>query len=117
MKNIVKKITAAAMAFTLLGAGTTFTNTVSPKTNALTASAATVDPNSPHNHGQYTKYVGTKTVKWQKGIKHYNKWSGTYHTDIMEITDVYDVWICRACGYEANRKLVSSTSKLIKSYC
>ena len=44
MKNAVKKITAAAMAFTLLGAGTTFTKTISPKSNnTLVASAVNSD--------------------------------------------------------------------------
>lgn len=40
MKNVIKKISAAAMAFTLLGAGTVITNTIAPQaSNTLTASA------------------------------------------------------------------------------
>ena len=40
MKNIIKKITAAAMAFTLLGAGTAAIKTVAPQTdNTLVADA------------------------------------------------------------------------------
>ena len=42
MKNIIKKITAITMAFTLLGSGTAIAKNVSPKSdNTLTASAAT----------------------------------------------------------------------------
>ena len=42
MKNIIKKVTAFAMAFTLLGAGTTAIKTISPKFDTtITASAAT----------------------------------------------------------------------------
>ena len=41
MKNIIKKVTAFAMAFTLLGAGTTAVKTISPKSDTtITASAA-----------------------------------------------------------------------------
>lgn len=41
MKNIIKKITAVAMAFTLLGVGSVITNNDSTKSeNAITAEAA-----------------------------------------------------------------------------
>lgn len=41
MKNIIKKIAAVAMAFTLLGTGSAVTSTISPETaNSITASAA-----------------------------------------------------------------------------
>lgn len=41
MKNMIKKIAAAAMAFTLLGTGTAVTKTIAPKAdNTLVASAA-----------------------------------------------------------------------------
>ena len=41
MKNVIKKITAAAMAFTLLGAGSAAIKIAAPKTdNTLVASAA-----------------------------------------------------------------------------
>ncbi len=50
MKNVIKKITAAAMAFTLLGAGTTAINNIAPKfENTITASAAGYD-NDYWNH-------------------------------------------------------------------
>ncbi len=40
MKNIVKKLSAVAMAFALLGAGSTIASNVSSKPTILTASAA-----------------------------------------------------------------------------
>ena len=41
MKNIIKKISATAMAFTLLGTGTTVAKTINPKfDNSITASAS-----------------------------------------------------------------------------
>lgn len=40
MKNALKKLAATAMAFTLIGAGTSFTKALSPKSdNTLTANA------------------------------------------------------------------------------
>ena len=46
MKNIIKKISVIAMAFTLLGAGSTVAKTVSPKTdNTISASAASHEHN------------------------------------------------------------------------
>ena len=48
MKNVIKKITAAAMAFTLLGAGGSIAKSAKPAaSNTLTASAA---------HTCYCKY-------------------------------------------------------------
>ena len=45
MKNPLKKLTAAVMAFTLLGAGTSFTKALSPQSdNTLTASATSLAP-------------------------------------------------------------------------
>lgn len=44
MKNILKKISAVALAFTLLGTGTVITRNVSPKaSNTLTANAISCD--------------------------------------------------------------------------
>ncbi len=60
MKNIIKKITATAMAFTLLGAGTAITKTIAPQTdNTITASAA------------YCSHVVGST-----------SWSNWYETDV-----------------------------------
>ncbi|WP_297959365.1 hypothetical protein [uncultured Ruminococcus sp.] len=96
MNKAIKKAAAAFMALTLLGTGTAFTNTVSSKTNTLTAVAATVSPNTPHNHGQYT-YTRTEQefmVKNTKqklilGIKR------TVSTDYYYFT--WNVVRCKAC--------------------
>ena len=54
MKNVLKKIAATAMAFTLLGAGTAITKTVSPKSdNTLVASACNCNAR---------RYASTKQV-------------------------------------------------------
>ncbi|MBR6968722.1 MAG: hypothetical protein IKH78_09330 [Ruminococcus sp.] len=108
MKNVFRKLTAAVMAFTLLGAGTTFTNTVSPKTNALTASAATVDPNTPHNHGQcvyHTREVSEYSVP-VKGTFMFRTvvYGRTYYFN------VYDVVRCQACGGVVKRTLTYTDS-------
>lgn len=51
MKNAIKKIAATAMAFAILGSGTTAINTISPKSNnPLVASAA-------HQCGYYRRTV------------------------------------------------------------
>ena len=52
MKNVIKRISAVAMAFTLLGTGTVITKKISPKSyNTLTASAA-----CSHNCRYYSSY-------------------------------------------------------------
>jgi hypothetical protein len=57
MKNILKKVSAIAMAFTLLGTGTAITKNVSPETTtpSITASAAC------SHHG----YRYSTTGNWQ----------------------------------------------------
>ncbi|MBQ6168546.1 hypothetical protein [Ruminococcus flavefaciens] len=53
MKHILKKISAFALAFTILGAGSVMTKTVSPKSdNTLDAHAACV-----HGQGVYTTFL------------------------------------------------------------
>lgn len=50
MKNAIKKVTAAVMAFTLLGVGSTFTKTVAPESdNTLVASAYQSNPNCQYH--------------------------------------------------------------------
>ena len=62
MKIVLKKISAVAMAFTLLGAGTAVTKTVSPKSdNSLTAQAYMPPQYCNHNCGWHNcsfKYIG-----------------------------------------------------------
>lgn len=82
MKNTLKKITAAALAFVLLGAGSVFTRTVAPKSdNTLVASAASC--NNCHG-GSY--HVTSK-------LDVYPIWTGDYVYYIC-VETVY----CGLCG-------------------
>ncbi|MBR5683602.1 MAG: hypothetical protein IKW96_10095 [Ruminococcus sp.] len=50
MKNVIKKIAATAMAFTILGTGTAVTKSIAPQMdNSIVASAAC------HAHGQFVE--------------------------------------------------------------
>jgi len=70
MKNVIKKITAAAMAFTLLGAGSAVIKSAAPKTdNTIVANAA---------NGDDDRY-GFKVVRLL-GEKFDKLWSKTYKT-------------------------------------
>lgn len=91
MKNVFKKVTAAAMALTLLGAGTTITKNISPKTsNTLTASAAT--RYDGHAHGQYT-YDSTYT----KLVAAKNLYKGRWISLGYYVTQVVPCKRCQAC--------------------
>ena len=79
MKNIVKKISAIAMAFTLLGTGTFITKNVSSNDTALVANAACSHTNVKRETYSYV-YVE-------------NGWGKLYHT----VTDY-----CPKCGYTFN---------------
>lgn len=55
MKNVLKKISAVAMAFTLLGAGTAVTKTVAPQSdNTMTAQAYIPPQYCDHNCGTHS---------------------------------------------------------------
>lgn len=58
MKNVIKKIAAVAMAFTMLGTGTAITETIAPKTNnSIVASAASYAPSTcKHSGSTYKTY-------------------------------------------------------------
>lgn len=56
MKNIIKKITAAAMAFTLLGAGTAAIKTAAPQTNNTLVANAACTHNTPWESYWKTEY-------------------------------------------------------------
>ena len=57
MKNVIKKIAAVAMAFTMLGTGTAITETIAPKTNnSIVASAASYAPTCKHSCSTYKTY-------------------------------------------------------------
>ena len=77
MKNVFKKISAIAMAFTLLGAGTTIAKNVNPKSvSTLTASAASdgwtylgtwQGVAVVHFNGQLESYTYNKLSVWKSG--------------------------------------------------
>ena len=70
MKNVIKKITATAMAFTLLGAGTTIATTLSPKSyTTLVASACSCNAR---------RYASTKQVitGYRQEPVYMTKWNG-----------------------------------------
>ena len=63
MKNAIKKISAIAMAFTLLGVGSTLTKTVAPESNNALIAHAGVPPQYC-NHSCGTKEVLIRTYKY-----------------------------------------------------
>lgn len=69
MKNVIKKISSIAMAFTLLGTGTALTNTISPKSNTaiIAMAGSNAEPwryNQP-KYGEILKYgCRGEKVKW-----------------------------------------------------
>ena len=66
MKSVLKKITATAMAFAILGTGTAITNNMSTKTNTgLVAHAGPPPQYCSHNSGWYWSPTYRKT--WQFG--------------------------------------------------
>lgn len=90
MKNVIKKIAAVAMAFTMLGTGTAITETIAPKTdNSIVASAASYAPSTcKHSAPTYKTYS--------------NKWvAGTFQEGIFIFT-LYKRYVytrCSNCGY------------------
>ena len=104
MKKVIQKAAAAVMAFTILGTGTAFTDAVTAKSEPFTACAATVSPNTPHNHGYatYSRHesnimsVNTK-VKTIFGIK------VTIERNIYYYE--WDVVRCSACNGVISKKL------------
>ena len=121
MKNVFKKAAAAVMAFTLLGAGTTFKKPITADTNTITASAATVDPNTPHSHGQFTSYTPCEWSKVTIIDAYYNPIFGIGEKKVARKT-VYnyfyeDVVRCKACNGVISRKVnLKKSYKAIYSY-
>ena len=115
MKHLFKKAAAAVMAAAILGAGSTFTNTFSPKSNTITASAATVSPNSPHNHG-YSTYTRRETTEWFAPTK-VDYLFGAKLT-VMETFYHYEwnVVRCSACGGVVRKTLDYDKSYMIFYY-
>ncbi len=86
MKNAMKKISAIAMAFTLLGSGTAIINNAAPKfDNSITASAAS--PNytcaywnytAPNSNACYNNGSSGSRVKWIQAALNYAMYWGTW---------------------------------------
>ena len=88
MKNIIRKISAIALAFTLLGTSTAITKTIAPKSdNTLVASAATC----PNCHG------GSYWTSWSD----WHETNVEYHWYFLVITDTHyeeRTCTCTKCG-------------------
>ena len=84
MKNVMKKIAAAAIAFTLLGAGSVITEKVAPQTNnTLTASAAC----------QYHGYRSNSDF-----VYYTYSWSVFPGMNMYDTQPTGEVRRCRCCG-------------------
>ena len=96
MKNLLKKISAVAMAFTLLGTGTAISKNSPKPTNTLTAHAA-----YNHNCCSYKYQIGsTSWIKVDSGTDYkYSVFVGGYVPNYT-----YDVYVgsatykCAVCG-------------------
>ena len=119
MKNVIKKIAATAMAFSLLGTGTAVTKTIAPQAvNTTTASAANGYPGTRydgHAHGQFVEnkkasYVYDHTTTKYEGYI----LNGSYDVIILspgiKVKQKRQVQICRICG-----EAVKTT--IYNSYC
>jgi hypothetical protein len=85
MKNIVKKISAVAMAFALLGAGSTIASNVSSKPTILTASAACQYHHGTVVNGRYIENARLDTSNYS-----YYKKDGKWYKKTARV--------CRSCG-------------------
>ena len=85
MKNAIKKISAIAMAFTLLGTGTAVSKAINPQTNnALVAHAA--DAYCPyHACGSYTDLRREVSTEYVGTIK-------------FKVYTIYEIRRCNVCG-------------------
>ncbi len=115
MKNTIKKIAAAAMAFTLLGTGTAVTKTIAPKAdNTIVAFAKEkvktylyLDSFGDNAQAQVVYYPGVcsrvapnmkaKTKKYYKKGEIFN--IKTYKGKIVIIEDDYYDWVVTTSGY------------------
>lgn len=115
MKNVIKKITAAAMAFTLFGAGNVITSTVAPQfsNTTITASAAGYQTS-------YVYYTTANDLRLRQGpgtqyglVKNGNVHVKPYET--FKVTQVNGSW-----GYCKNVKLKeggTTTAWVHLGYC
>ena len=106
MKNIIKKITAAAMAFTLLGAGSAAIKSAAPKTdNTLVASAASCN----HVAGGYNNQWGD----WQFSSFNYTLFpaGGYYYASSANMVR-YEYACCYKCGQQLYKTGKSQTKTI-----
>ena len=111
MKNVFRKAVAAVVAFTLLGAGTAFTNTVSSKQSSVTATAASISPSQCTPHGQFVKHDKAIYRRDEWRDKDYDYECNKVTQEEYYVVNVYDVSYCKACGYIVkSQKNVSESS-------
>ena len=85
MKNVFKKAAAAVMAFTLLGAGTTITKSLSKTDNILVASAA-----CQYHHGTVVQGRYIDNARLDTSNYFYYKDNGQWYKKTARV--------CRCCG-------------------
>ncbi|MBQ6040458.1 MAG: hypothetical protein K5705_01945 [Oscillospiraceae bacterium] len=99
MKQVIKKITAIALAFTLIGAETAITKTIAPQAdNSITAHAATC--NNCHSGSLYVMtYEVTEHV--QKAFP-----SESFPLFYTSIAYTYKIEECYHCNTVISKKLI-----------
>ena len=88
MKNTLKKIAATAMAFAILGAGTTFWNNTTDKNTSYVITASAVDV-SVHGPIIRSYLTSSKSGKWMNFYRRYVHKDG-YHWDKFLYTVRYE---------------------------
>lgn len=88
MKNVIKKIAAVAMAFTLFGTGTTISKTVNPK-STTTLSAHAACNHVPRSTPRVVDYGWT-----------YEYTSGLWSVNPSKVYSRKCAWVCTKCGLD-----------------
>lgn len=91
MKNVIKKIAAAAMAFTLIGGGTAIAKTVAPETAAPT----TITASAAHSCSAHVRYSDTLQFT---GLYRYS--GGRWQKQYVVIESAY----CLTCGRQVSQR-------------
>lgn len=96
MKNVIKKIASIAMAFTLLGTGTTVTNTISPKSsNTIVADAASCKHNCRW-------YEGGIVVQFTRTSLSQTSNRASYKLEMLHIKK------CSNCNRTASKSIITN---------
>ena len=111
MKKALKKLAAVAMAFTMLGTGTAFTNTITPQANnSITAYAAFCQNCQNHNNGgaycistYYTDWVTYN--EWNETHEYKDKETKKWKYIVIHHSEQYRdvITCCGICGKEFSR--------------